>query len=200
MIVYYGDHKYQTEGKKDKLWREVFTFKIDHTEIKPIIVELEMKSRSIWSTKKIIGRGEIDILSSGENKVILTDGEKKSSIVYFKLKLLWAGWAYDREVIYLSNNIPNIKICLLLKGFIYSILERLVLIFPLASGLSLPLLIIFITLYLSFCYSYRVSSSILLFFYFTFYFLRFVFVFTYVYFRFCVFLWRFVAVALLVPN
>ena len=50
-------------------------------------VSLELRTKSIWSTKKIVGIGEIDILSNN-NKVILSNGSNKSAIVYYKLKLL----------------------------------------------------------------------------------------------------------------
>lgn len=46
-----------------------------------------MKSRSIWSSKKLIGKGSINIQHMGENKCILSNDKEKTGIVYFKLKL-----------------------------------------------------------------------------------------------------------------
>lgn len=38
-----------------------------------VMLELEMKSKSIWSTKKIVGKGGINIQRQGDNKCILSN-------------------------------------------------------------------------------------------------------------------------------
>lgn len=53
-----------------------------------ILVILELKAKSIWSSKKIIGEGIINLLQLGENKCFLNSGEENSGIVYFKFKYI----------------------------------------------------------------------------------------------------------------
>jgi len=51
---------------------------------------MEVKAKSMWRNNKnnMIGKGDIDILTLGENKCFLYKDKEQVGIVYFKIKLL----------------------------------------------------------------------------------------------------------------
>lgn len=47
-----------------------------------------MKGKGFWSSNKVIGKGEINIMEAGEVKCIISSEDIKTGIVYYKIKLI----------------------------------------------------------------------------------------------------------------
>lgn len=87
VVIYYGDKRVETEARNDLIWRKKMEFPVI-PNYKTIELELEVKPKIFWSSKKVIGVGKINLLETGETKCILNNGEFNCGIIYYKMKLI----------------------------------------------------------------------------------------------------------------